>query len=81
MPRPSTTSRSTPEARKALGDQGEHQPGLKHLWNDMRQGHLSQTDESVFEVGRNVATTEGAVVFENKLFQLIEYKPLTRQGV
>ena len=39
------------------------------------------TDESVFEVGRNVATTEGAVVFENDLFQLIEYKPLTGQGV
>src|SRR5690606_20161680 len=37
----------------------------------------SMTDESVFEVGRNVATTEGAVVFENELFQLIEYKPLT----
>ena len=31
----------------------------------------------VFEVGRNVATTEGSVVFENELFQLIEYKPLT----
>jgi polyhydroxyalkanoate synthase len=28
-------------------------------------------------VGKNVATTEGAVVFENELFQLIEYKPLT----
>jgi len=35
------------------------------------------TDESRFEVGRNVATTEGAVVFENELFQLLEYKPLT----
>ena len=42
----------------------------------MQQGHVSQTDESLFEVGRNVATTEGAVVFENELFQLIEYKPL-----
>ena len=31
----------------------------------------------MFEVGRNVATTEGAVVFENELFQLLEYKPLT----
>src|SRR5688500_3634523 len=35
------------------------------------------TDESLFVVGRNVATTEGAVVFENELFQLLEYKPLT----
>ena len=35
------------------------------------------TDESLFEVGKNVATTEGAVVFENEFFQLIEYKPLT----
>ncbi|OYU42783.1 MAG: class I poly(R)-hydroxyalkanoic acid synthase, partial [Burkholderiales bacterium PBB4] len=38
---------------------------------------VSMTDESLFEVGKNVATTEGAVVFENDLFQLIEYKPLT----
>ena len=41
------------------------------------KGHVSQTDESAFEVGRNVATSEGAVVYENELFQLIEYKPLT----
>ena len=32
-------------------------------------------------MGRNVATTEGAVVYENELFQLLEYKPLTHQGV
>ena len=50
---------------------------MKHLLADVRQGHVSQTDESVFEIGRNVATTEGAVVFENELFQLIEYRPLT----
>src|SRR5690606_34006642 len=34
--------------------------------------------ENAFEVGRNVATSEGAVVFENPLFQLIQYKPATR---
>jgi polyhydroxyalkanoate synthase len=37
---------------------------------------MSITDESAFEVGRNVATTEGSVVYECELFQLIEYKPL-----
>jgi len=68
-----------PEAqRKAIETGGESiARGLTHLWNDIRQGHMSQTDESVFEVGRNVASTEGAVVFENELFQLIEYKPLS----
>jgi polyhydroxyalkanoate synthase len=68
-----------PEAqRKALDTKGESiTQGLQQLWNDLHKGHVSQTDESVFEVGRNVATTEGAVVFENELFQLIEYKPTT----
>ncbi len=51
--------------------------GMQNLLHDIRQGHVSMTDESQFEVGRNVATTEGAVVFENALFQLLEYKPLT----
>ena len=53
--------------------------GLANMLQDMKQGHMSMTDESVFEVGKNVATTEGAVVFENPLFQLIEYKPLTEK--
>ena len=67
------------EAQKKLIDtHGESlAKGLKNLMHDMQQGHMSMTDESLFEVGRNVATTEGAVVFENELFQLIEYKPLT----
>nr|ALV86529.1 poly(R)-hydroxyalkanoic acid synthase [uncultured bacterium 23] len=68
-----------PEAqKKALDTKGESvAQGLQQLFNDLRKGSVSQTDESVFEVGRNVATSEGAVVFENELFQLIEYKPLT----
>jgi poly[(R)-3-hydroxyalkanoate] polymerase subunit PhaC len=53
--------------------------GAQNLLKDIQQGHVSMTDESVFEVGKNVATTEGAVVFENELIQLIEYKPLTQQ--
>lgn len=64
--------------RKAIETKGESiAKGMANLVHDMRQGHVSMTDESLFEVGRNVATTEGAVVFENDLFQLLEYKPLT----
>ena len=76
---PSNYLALNPEAlRKALDSRGESiAHGIKQLMQDVQQGHVSQTDERVFEVGRNVATTEGAVVFENELFQLIEYKPLT----
>jgi polyhydroxyalkanoate synthase len=64
--------------KKAIETQGQSiAKGLQNLLHDMQQGHVSMTDESLFEVGKNVATTEGAVVFENELFQLIEYKPLT----
>jgi polyhydroxyalkanoate synthase len=65
---------------KAVETQGASiATGVQQLLADVRKGHLSQTDETAFEVGRNVATSEGAVVFENELFQLIEYRPLTAQ--
>ena len=64
--------------QKAVETKGESiAKGIQNLVHDMEQGHVSMTDESLFEVGKNVATTEGAVVFENEFFQLIEYKPLT----
>ena len=64
--------------KKAIETKGESiAKGVQNMLHDLRQGHVSMTDESVFEVGKNVATTEGAVVFENEFFQLIEYKPLT----
>jgi polyhydroxyalkanoate synthase len=64
--------------KKAIETKGESiAKGVKNLVHDLQQGHVSMTDESLFEVGKNVATTEGAVVFENELFQLLEYKPLT----
>ena len=64
--------------KKAIDTKGESiAKGMQNLLHDITQGHVSMTDESLFEVGRNVATTEGAVVYENELFQLLEYKPLT----
>lgn len=76
---PSNCLALNPEAQqKLIASQGESlAKGICNLLHDMRQGHLSMTDESRFEVGVNLASTEGAVVFENALFQLIEYKPLT----
>ena len=78
---PSNFLATNPEAlRRALDTQGESlSKGMQQLLEDVRRGRVSQTDEAAFEVGRNVASSQGAVVFENALFQLIEYKPLTPQ--
>ncbi|MFG6449335.1 class I poly(R)-hydroxyalkanoic acid synthase [Roseateles sp. BYS180W] len=78
---PSNFLAFNPEAQQlALQSGGESLArGMQMLLADLQRGHVSQTDESAFEVGRNVATTEGAVVFENEFFQLLEYKPLTAQ--
>ena len=66
--------------KKAIETKGESiAKGVQNLLHDIEQGHVSMTDESLFEVGKNVATSEGSIVFENELFQLIEYKPLTPQ--
>ena len=76
---PSNFLATNPKAQQTLLEsRGESlKSGLDNLMKDIQRGRISQTDETAFEVGRNVATSEGQVVFQNALFQLIQYKPLT----
>ena len=53
--------------------------GLENLVDDLEKNdgefNVSLTDETAFEIGKNIANAEGSVIYENKLYQLIYYKP------
>ncbi len=76
---PSNFLLTNPQALKqTLEQRGENLlRGLENLLGDLDAGRISMTDYTAFKVGGNVAITPGKVVFENRLFQLIQYSPTT----
>ena len=82
---PSNFAHTNPEVVAATLESGGGNlvKGLENLLDDLERGKgelkVSMTDREAFELGRNVATTPGKVVFQNELIQLIQYAPTTRQ--
>ncbi len=57
--------------------------GLERFVHDLEKSadalKISMTDEKAFELGKNIATTEGKVVYRSELFELIQYSPTTEK--
>ncbi len=78
---PSNFLATNPEAQKKLIESGGNSflNGLANLMGDIKKGRISQTDESAFKVGENLAVSKGGVIFENEIVQLIHYEPSTKK--
>jgi polyhydroxyalkanoate synthase len=78
---PSNFAFTNPQVLRKAGESGGENllNGLKNLLDDLESGQgrlrISMTDETAFEVGKNVATTPGKVIYQNELMQLIQYAP------
>jgi polyhydroxyalkanoate synthase len=77
---PSNFFVTNPEAMQVAIETGGQSlvQGMNLFFEDLAKGRVSSTDEKAYEVGKNVATTPGAVIFENELMQVIQYAPTTK---
>ena len=80
---PSNFLASNPVALKALAESNGESlvRGMQNFAADMERGHgklkISQADYGRFEVGVNVATAPGQVVWRDELFELLQYDAAT----
>ncbi|MDE1901464.1 MAG: class I poly(R)-hydroxyalkanoic acid synthase [Alphaproteobacteria bacterium] len=80
---PSNFWLTNPEVLRAIQESGGENlvKGLENLLHDIERGNgtlrIKMSDYSAFEIGRNIASTPGKVVYQNDLMQLIQYAPST----
>jgi polyhydroxyalkanoate synthase len=78
-----TNTLSNPAAVKRFFETGGKSllDGLSNLAKDVvnNGGMPSQVNMDAFEVGKNLGTSEGAVVYRNDVLELIQYSPITEQ--
>ena len=80
---PSNFAVTNPEVlRETVKSNGQNLlKGFNNLLRDIEEGdgqlRVKMTDPTAFELGKNVATTPGKVVFQNELIQLLQFNPTT----
>ena len=66
--------------KEALDSGGESlKNGMEMFLNDLKNGSISTNDRDQFEIGKNIATTPGKVIFQNDIVELIQYEATTKQ--
>ncbi|MEM9376508.1 MAG: class I poly(R)-hydroxyalkanoic acid synthase [Pseudomonadota bacterium] len=82
---PTNLMATNPAALRALMESNGESvlEGLRNARQDMQRGGgrlaISQTDEEAYEIGKNVATAKGKVVYRNKLIEIIHYNPTRKK--
>ncbi|WP_425276902.1 PHA/PHB synthase family protein [Sphingomicrobium sediminis] len=78
---PANFAATNPEVlAKAQKTQGDSiAKGMSNFFADMAAGQVTQSPENAFELGKDLATTPGKVIYETELFQLIHYAPTTEK--
>ena len=82
---PTNFAVSNPEVlRETVDSKGQNLiNGLSNLLNDLEQGDgqlkIKHVENDAFVIGETVATSPGKVVFQNELFQLLQFSPLTKK--
>jgi polyhydroxyalkanoate synthase len=80
---PTNTLIGNPAALKKIVDSGGASmlAGLRNMLTDAlkNQGMPAQVDKTAFELGKNVGTSPGTVVFRNEVLELIQYQPATAE--
>jgi polyhydroxyalkanoate synthase len=83
---PSNFVATNPEVLRATLESGGENllRGLNNLLDDLDRGRgrlaIKMTDLDAFELGKNIAVTQGKVIFQTELMQLIQYAPTTGQA-
>jgi polyhydroxyalkanoate synthase len=66
--------------QRAIATGGESlRAGCQRWWHDLERRDIAMSDEHAFQVGTDLATTPGAVVYQNRLLEVIHYSPVTEQ--
>lgn len=82
---PTNFALTNPEVIRETIDSRGHNliNGLSNLLDDLKKGEdrlsIKHVEDDAFEVGVTVATSPGKVVFQNDLFQLLQFSPLTEK--